>query len=77
MTFPSEAACRGFFNQAVKYYLLVHVQVVHPEVPQEQLVPQNAKLDLLLSAMGTLTFNLDDLVSPCPQAQVQTKVFMN
>ena len=63
MTFPSEAACRGFFNSGGEVLFTGSRSGGTSGSAAGTIGSQNANWTSLLSAMGTLTFNLDDLVS--------------
>ena len=63
MTFGSEAACRGFFNSGGEVLFTGSRSGGTSGSAAGTIGSQNANWTSLLSAMGTLTFNLDDLVS--------------
>jgi len=63
MTFPNEAACRGFFNSGGEVKFTASRSGGTSGSSAGTIGSQNANWTSLLSAMGTLTFNLDDLVS--------------
>ena len=63
MTFGSEAACRGFFNSGGEVLFTGARSGGTSGSAAGTIGSQNSSWTSLLSAMGTLTFNLDDLVS--------------
>ena len=63
MPFGSEAACRGFFNSGGEVLFTGSRSGGTSGSAAGTIGSQNANWTSLLSAMGTLTFNLDDLVS--------------
>ena len=63
MTFPSEAACRGFFNSGGEVLFTGARSGGTSGSAAGTIGSQNSSWTSILSSMGTLTFNLDDLVS--------------
>ena len=74
MTFGSEAACRGFFNSGGEVLFTGSRSGGTSGSAAGTIGSQNANWTSLLSAMGTLTFNLDDLVSSGNYYRIQGKV---
>lgn len=63
LTFANEAACRGFFNSGGEVLFTASRSGGTSGSSAGTIGSQNSNWTSLLSAMGTLRFNLDDLVS--------------
>lgn len=63
LTFPNETACRGFFNSGGEVKFSASRSGGTSGSSAGTIGSQNSNWTSLLSAMGTLTFNLDDMVS--------------